>query len=43
VEGFLFFQHAAAGPEPFTLSWMPREPATDRVLATLSLRLALRS
>lgn len=43
VEGFLFFQHAAGGAGPFTLSWTPREPATGRLLATLSLLLALRS
>lgn len=43
VEGFLFFQHAAGGAGPFALSWMPREPATGRLLATLNLLLALRS
>jgi len=43
VEGFLFFQHATAGAGPFTLSWSPRDPGTGQALATLSLRLGLRT
>ncbi len=41
VEGFLLFQHAAAGTAPFTLSWAPRNPETGGTIATLSLPLGL--